>query len=165
MLIAITITGMLIANKILITAINMAIIRENILFYNEQEVKTSQMTREVEFFFREREEKFYKSNDPLVRGFANLPGLIKALVVVLIIALVAIIGYIWIYIMVYISRWRKRRRRRRHRRNWIQPHWGLKKAESLQKWFRSSITKTFQNYFKNVTKMIKKTCTKFVIMI
>ena len=86
MLIAITITGMLIANKILITAINMAIIRENILFYNEQEVKTSQMTREVEFFFREREEKFYKSNDPLVRGFANLPGLIKALVVVLKIA-------------------------------------------------------------------------------
>ncbi|MFU2539643.1 MAG: hypothetical protein ACM67Q_04025 [Clostridiales bacterium] len=117
MLIAITITGMLIANKILITAINMAIIRENILFYNEQEVKTSQMTREVEFFFREREEKFYKSSDPLVRGFANLPGLIKALVVVLIIALVAIIGYIWIYIMVYISRWRKRRRRRRRRRN------------------------------------------------
>ncbi len=117
MLIAITITGMLIANKILITAINMAIIRENILFYNEQEVKTSQMTREVEFFFREREEKFYKSSDPLVRGFANLPGLIKALVVVLIIATNAIIGYIWIYIMVYISRWRKRRRRRRRRRN------------------------------------------------
>ena len=102
MLIAITIPVMVITNKILITAINMAIIRENILFYNEQEVKTSQMTREVEFFFREREEKFYKSDDPLVRGFANLPGLIKALVVVLIIATNAIIGYIWIYIMVYI---------------------------------------------------------------
>lgn len=117
LLIAITIPVMVIANKILITAINMAIIRQNILFYNEQEVKTSQMTREVEFFFREREEKFYKSDDPLVRGFANLPGLIKALVVILIIALVAIIGYIWIYIPLYIFRWRKRRRRRRRRRN------------------------------------------------
>lgn len=112
MLIAITIPVMVITNKILITAINMAIIRENILFYNEQEVKTSQMTREVEFFFREREEKFYKSDDPLVRGFANLPGLIKALVVILMIALVAVIGYIWIYIPLYIYRWKKRRRRR-----------------------------------------------------
>lgn len=112
MLIAITIPVMVITNKILITAINMAIIRENILFYNEQEVKTSQMTREVEFFFREREEKFYKSDDPLVRGFANLPGLVKALVVILMIALVAVIGYIWIYIPLYIYRWKKRRRRR-----------------------------------------------------
>lgn len=112
MLIAITIPVMVITNKILITAINMAIIRENILFYNEQEVKTSQMTREVEFFFREREERFYKSPDPLVRGFANLPGLIKALVVILMIALVAVIGYIWIYIPLYIYRWKKRRRRR-----------------------------------------------------
>lgn len=112
LLIAITIPVMVIANKILITAINMAIIRQNILFYNEQEVKTSQMTREVEFFFREREEKFYKSDDPLVRGFANLPGLIKALVVTLMIALIAVIGYIWIYIPLYIYRWKKRRRRR-----------------------------------------------------
>ena len=110
--IAITIPVMLIANKILITAINMAIIRDNILFYNEQEIKTSQMTREIEFFFREREEKFYKSSDPLVRGFANLPGLIKALVVILMIALIAVIGYIWIYIPLYIYRWKKRRRRR-----------------------------------------------------
>ena len=79
---------------------------------NEQEIKTSQMTREVEFLFREREERFYKSPDPLVRGFANLPGLIKALVVILMIALVAVIGYIWIYIPLYIYRWKKRRRRR-----------------------------------------------------
>lgn len=113
MLIAITIPVMVIANKILITAINMAIIMENILFYNEQEVKTSQMTREVEFFFREREEKFYKSDDPLVRGFANLPGLIKSLVVVLLIATNAIIASIWIYIF----RWWKRRLLRRRRRN------------------------------------------------
>lgn len=112
MVIAITIPMMVIASKMLITAINMAIIRENILFYNEQEIKTSQMTREVEFFFREREEKFYKSDDPLVRGFANLPGLVKALVVILMIALVAVIGYIWIYIPLYIYRWKKRRRRR-----------------------------------------------------
>lgn len=113
MLIAITIPVMVITNKILITAINMAIIRENILFYNEQDVKTSQMTREVEFFFREREEKFYKSDDPLVRGFANLPGLIKSLVVVLLIATNAIIASIWIYIF----RWWKRRLLRRRRRN------------------------------------------------
>lgn len=112
MVIAITIPMMVIASKMLITAINMAIIRENILFYNEQEIKTSQMTREVEFLFREREERFYKSPDPLVRGFANLPGLIKALVVILMIALVAVIGYIWIYIPLYIYRWKKRRRRR-----------------------------------------------------
>ena len=112
MVIAITIPMMVIASKMLITAINMAIIRENILFYNEQEIKTSQMTREVEFLFREREEQFYKSPDPLVRGFANLPGLIKALVVILMIALVAVIGYIWIYIPLYIYRWKKRRRRR-----------------------------------------------------
>lgn len=111
-LFAITITGMVIVNKILITAINMAIIRDNILFYNEQETKTSQMTREVEFLFREREEKFYKSPDPLVRGFAKLPGLIKALVVILMIALGAFIGYIWIYIPLYVYRWKKRRRRR-----------------------------------------------------
>lgn len=112
MVIAITIPMMVIASKMLITAINMAIIRENILFYNEQEIKTSQMTREVEFLFREREERFYKSPDPLVRGFVNLPGLIKALVVILMIALVAVIGYIWIYIPLYIYRWKKRRRRR-----------------------------------------------------
>lgn len=112
MVIAITIPMMVIASKMLITAINMAIIRENILFYNEQEIKTSQMTREVEFLFREREERFYKSPDPLVRGFANLPGLIKALVVILMIALVAVIGYIWIYIPLYVYRWKKRRRRR-----------------------------------------------------
>lgn len=112
MVIAITIPMMVIASKMLITAINMAIIRENILFYNEQEIKTSQMTREVEFLFREREERFYKNPDPLVRGFANLPGLIKALVVILMIALVAVIGYIWIYIPLYIYRWKKRRRRR-----------------------------------------------------
>ncbi len=116
-LIAITITGMGIANKILITAINMAIIRDNILFYNEQEIKTSQMTREVEFLFREREERFYKSPDPLVRVFANLPGLIKALVVLLMIATNAIIAYIWANIWIYIFRWCKRRRRRRRRRN------------------------------------------------
>lgn len=114
MLIAITIPVMVITNKILITAINMAIIRENILFYNEQEVKTSQMTREVEFFFREREEKYYKSADPLVRGFAKLPGLIKALVVLLMIALVAIIAYIWIYIFRWW--WKRRQWKRRHRR-------------------------------------------------
>lgn len=112
-LFTITIPVMVIANKLLITAINMAIIRQNILFYNEQEVKTSQMTREVEFFFREREEKFYKSADPLVRGFAKLPGLVKALIVMLMIATNAVISYIWIYIF----RWYKRRRRRRRRRN------------------------------------------------
>lgn len=113
-LFAITITGMVIVNKILITAINMAVIRENILFYNEQEIKTSQMTREVEFFFREREEKYYKSADPLVRGFTKLPGLIKALVVLLMIALVAIIAYIWIYIFRWW--WKRRQWKRRHRR-------------------------------------------------
>lgn len=114
MLIAITIPVMVIANKILVTAINMAIIRENILFYNEQEIKTSQMTREVEFFFREREEKYYKSADPLVRGFAKLPGLVKALIVMLMTALVAIISYIWIYIFRWW--WKRRQWKRRHRR-------------------------------------------------
>ena len=113
MVIAITIPMMVIASKMLITAINMAIIRENILFYNEQEIKTSQMTREVEFLFREREERFYKSPDPLVRGFANLPGLIKSLVVVSLIATNAIIASIWIH----QRRWWKGRHRRRRRRN------------------------------------------------
>ncbi len=113
-LFTITIPVMVIANKIFITAINMAIIRQNILFYNEQEVKTSQMTREVEFFFREREEKYYKSADPLVRGFAKLPGLVKALIVMLMTALVAIISYIWIYIFRWW--WKRRQWKRRHRR-------------------------------------------------
>ena len=112
-LIAITITGMVIAKKIFVTAIKLAIIRDNILFYNEQYIKTDKLTKEIEALFREREERFYKSPDPLVRAFSTLPGLVKALVIVLMIALVAIIAYIWIYIF----RWYKRRRRRRRRRN------------------------------------------------
>lgn len=69
------------------TCFKLAIINDDIRFYNEAERKTDEMTKEAEELFEFREKEFYNSEDFMVRTFSNLNPFFKCLVIIVSLAI------------------------------------------------------------------------------
>lgn len=82
------------APKVISTAAKMAVLNDNIQYYNEQYRKTDEMTEGVQKYFDARNE-YYNSQDTLVHWFANLNSLFKMLVSVAAIASYPMFLYMW----------------------------------------------------------------------
>lgn len=66
--------------KIYKTALELSVLNDNIRYYEEQPIKTNEMTIEAQKDIEIRENNFYNSNDPVIRWFSNLYGFFKVLV-------------------------------------------------------------------------------------
>ena len=66
--------------KIYKTALELSVLNDNIRYYEEQPIKTNEMTVQAERDSEIRENDFYNSNDPVTRWFSNLYGFFKVLV-------------------------------------------------------------------------------------
>ena len=75
--------------KIYKTALELFVLNDNIRYYEEQSIKTDSMTIEAQKDIEIRENDFYNSNDPVIRWFSNLYGLIKLVVL----AIDAVFGF------------------------------------------------------------------------
>lgn len=63
--------------KIAKTGASLMVLNDNAQFYNEQARKTDAMTDTFEAEKKERNEKFYQSEDLLIRVYSNLPAMVK----------------------------------------------------------------------------------------
>ena len=66
--------------KIFVTAGQLAVLNDNIRLYEEQPIKTNEMTAQAERDSEIRENNFYHSQDRCIRYFSNLYGFFKVLV-------------------------------------------------------------------------------------
>ena len=58
------------------------VLNANIRYYQEQSIKTNEMTEDAKKDIEIRENDFYNSNDPVIRWFSNLFGPLKLVVLV-----------------------------------------------------------------------------------
>ena len=104
------------APKVISTAAKMAVLNDNIQYYNEQYRKTDEMTEEVQKYFDARNE-YYNSQDTLVHWFANLNSLFKMLVSVVAIASYPMFLYMWtVLIATRVRRMRRAKVREQQQR-------------------------------------------------
>lgn len=102
--------------KIILTACKMAVLNDNINFYNEQDIKTDKMTEEVQRDINERN-KYYNSQDPLIHWFANLSTLLKLLFTLLALASYPMFLYMWlVFIALIVIKKRRAKVRKQQRR-------------------------------------------------
>lgn len=87
------------ANKIVSTAADLIVLNDNIRYYNDSPRKTDKMTDQCENYFAERA-KFYNSEDQIVHFFANLPTLVKALVLLVTIATYFAVPAMWVILII-----------------------------------------------------------------
>ena len=66
--------------KIFVTAGQLAVLNDNIRYYQEQSIITNEMTIEAQKDIEIRENDFYHSQDRVIRYFSNLYGFFKILV-------------------------------------------------------------------------------------
>ena len=100
--------------KVISTGANLMVLRDNASYYNEQHRKTDEMTEEYNRNQEERE-KFYKSEDPVIRGFSNLGTLTKLLCFFLALAIWPGVVLAWLYVLLNIY-WRLERKLKRRKR-------------------------------------------------
>lgn len=104
------------APKVISTAAKMAVLNDNIQYYNEQYRKTDEMTEGVQKYFDARNE-YYNSQDTLVHWFANLNSLFKMLVSVAAIASYPMFLYMWtVLIATRVRRMRRAKVREQQQR-------------------------------------------------
>lgn len=111
---SITIIGL--SAKLVWTCAKLAIINDNIQFYNEAERKTDEMTMEAEELFEFREKEFYNSEDFLVRTFSNLNPLFKILVIMGDIVILLYLLDMWFFFGRNIIASTKRKRRKKQKK-------------------------------------------------
>lgn len=83
--------------KLLKTATELCIINDNIAVYNEQYRKTDVMTAEVKKLFEEREEKFYNSDDIVVRIYSNSCSFLKLFFIIVSLGLVVLMPIVLVW--------------------------------------------------------------------
>ena len=83
--------------KLLKTATELCIINDNIAVYNEQYYKTDDMTKHAKELYKEREEKFYNSDDIVVRIYSNSYGFIKLFFIVVALAFVVLMPIVLVW--------------------------------------------------------------------
>lgn len=100
--------------KVISTGVNLMVLHDNASYYNEQHRKTDEMT---EMYNRNQEEreKFYKSEDPVIRGYSNLGTLTKLLCLFLAVAMWPGVVLVWLYVLLNIY-WRLERKLKRRKR-------------------------------------------------
>lgn len=76
------------------TGVGLFVIHDNISFYNESYRKTDSSTEAVEEQFRIRQERYYDSEDTVVRTFSNMFVLFKLFFFLLAIALIAVTPFV-----------------------------------------------------------------------
>lgn len=102
-------------NKIVTTSLDMLVYRDNALFYIEQNVDDSE-----EFIKNQevRNEKFYESQDDVVRVFSNQNFLVKTLIFGVALLMYPLLFLVWIKelnkcrVLLYrkLRRWKRKRR-------------------------------------------------------
>lgn len=100
------------ANKILVTGLELWQINDNISFYNEQAIKSDEMTEKTDAEFQRRE-LIYQSDDLVVRTYANMFGMLKAVILIMCIFIYPAWALFWLDFMSELC---KRVRRRKIRR-------------------------------------------------
>ncbi len=99
--------------KIVKTGVMLIELNNNATDYNEAQIKTNQMTEEYLENQAERE-KFYQSEDTVIRVYSNFPTIVKLLVLLL--AIYAIPGVpfmVLLYVVREVYATRKRSKRRK----------------------------------------------------
>ena len=84
--------------KISTTGASLMVLNNNAQFYNEQEQKTDAMTENFTAEKKERNEKFYQSEDLLIRVYSNLPALMKLAIWFLSLLLMLLIPFAAVFI-------------------------------------------------------------------
>lgn len=113
-LVVVSIVVLCISAKITFLGIDMYILRDNAVFYNESEYKTD----EGQVTYTENDAKrqaIYHSDDALVRGFSNMSFTAKAVGWLMAVALFLGIPGMWIYFIVGVIKATGTRRYRRRR--------------------------------------------------
>lgn len=87
-------------NRVVLTAVNLIVLNDNIRCYNEAYRKTDEMTEQVEEYFAERA-KYYNSEDKIVNFYANLPTLLKALVLLGALAMYLAVPAMWVILLLH----------------------------------------------------------------
>lgn len=86
--------------KIAKTGASLMVLNDNAQFYNEQARKTDAMTDTFEAERKERNEKFYQSEDLLIRVYSNLPALVKLAIWFLSLLLMLLIPFFALFIAI-----------------------------------------------------------------
>ncbi len=111
-----TISTFQICSTVIRTGASLIVLRDNASYYNEQSRKTDEMTDAYNRNHEERQ-KFYNSEDPIIRGYSNSGTFAKILYLFLAIAMFPGLALVWIYVIfnVYWELERKLKRRKRAR--------------------------------------------------
>lgn len=107
-----TVVTVSMANKILVTGLELWQINDNIMYYNEQAIKSDGMTEKTEEEFQRRE-LIYQSDDLIVRTYANMFGLLKAAVLLLCIFIYPAWALFWLDFMSELKRVCRRKNKRK----------------------------------------------------
>lgn len=109
-----------VCNKVVVTGLQLIVLRDNASYYNEQYFKTDEMTEAYNQNHAKRQE-LYNSEDSIVRGYSNLGSITKALAWIAAVMMYPGICLVWLYIIMNVifklERTFKRRRRQRQRRS------------------------------------------------
>lgn len=107
--------------KVFKTAVNLSALNSNARFYNEQSIKTDEMSEEYQANQKERQ-KFYNSDDVLVRFYSNSNVVAKIalwLATVLFLAAVPLsavyLGFVWLIEKCQVKEKRRRLKRKTRR--------------------------------------------------
>lgn len=102
-----------ICSTVIRTGASLIVLRDNASYYNEQYRKTDEMTDAYNRNHEERQ-KFYNSEDPIIRGYSNSGTFAKILYLFLAIAMFPGLALVWVYIIfnVYWKLERKLKRRK-----------------------------------------------------
>ena len=93
---------------VLKTAANLVVLNDNIQVYNEQLYKTDEMTEEAERWIKERQEKFFNSQQTIVRIYSTSNGLVKLVMILWSLLTFIAICMMWLSIIMEIDRKGKR---------------------------------------------------------
>lgn len=96
-----TISTFQICSTVIRTGASLIVLRDNASYYNEQYRKTDEMTDAYNRNHEERQ-KFYNSEDPIIRGYSNSGTFAKILYLFLAIAMFPGIVLVWLYVIVNI---------------------------------------------------------------
>lgn len=106
-----------ICGKVIQTGSSLIVLNDNASYYNEQARKTDEMTAEYMQNHEERQ-KFYNSEDPIIKGYSNSGTFAKVLYLLLAIAMFPGVALVWLYIIqcIYFNWKRKQMRRKKMQR-------------------------------------------------
>lgn len=86
--------------KVLRTSVSLAILRDNANFYNEWSVQTEEITEKYNLNEQERQ-KFYNSEDEVIKFYSNQNILGKCLIITIYVAIIAVLVKLLVKILEF----------------------------------------------------------------